>query len=212
MITNQVVSRIPTNRKIIALTFDIANGNKVPVRMLSLLKRKGVKSATFFVTGIWVRSYPRIARLIVQHGYEIASHGNRHQDYRKHSNIWIAKEVKVARKSINQATGIMTNMIRTPGGEMNARVIQKLQSMNQTIVHWDVDSLDWKLTDVKEIVDRVVPHARKGSNVLLHASDPWTQSLKAVPLIIKGLSQKGYRFVTVSDLLRGTKNYNKKAH
>ena len=47
-------------------------------------------------------------------------------------------------------------MIRTPGGDMNARVVRKLQSMNQIIVHWDVDSFNWKLTDVDQIVDRVL--------------------------------------------------------
>ena len=84
---------------------------------------------------------------------------------------------------------------------MNARVVHKLQSMNQIIVHWDVDSFDWKQTDVNQIVDRVLKRSRAGSIVLLHACDPWTQSLKALPRIIEQLRQKGYRFVTVTELL-----------
>lgn len=197
----KVLNRITTSSKIIALTFDIAYGKKVPLRMLSILRRKGLRKATFFVTGEWVRLNPELARRITRHGYEIASHGNRHQDYRRHSNSWIEKEVKAAKKSIIQATGVRTNMIRTPGGDMNARVVRKLQSMNQIIVHWDVDSFDWKLTDVNQIVDRVLKRSRAGSIVLLHACDPWTQSLKAVPRIIEQLRLKGYRFVTVTELL-----------
>lgn len=210
MSINRVLSRIPTNKKLVALTFDIAHGKKVPLRLISILRKKGVRSATFFVTGVWVRLNPEIAMRIRQKGYEIASHGNRHQDYRKQSNSWIEKEVKAAKKSIFQTTGLRTNMIRTPGGDMNARVVHKLQSMNQTIVHWDVDSLDWKLTDVNKIVNRVVPRARAGSIVLLHACDPWTQSLRALSRIIEGLRQKSFNFVTVTELLRGS-NHSRKA-
>lgn len=94
-------------------------------------------------------------------------------------------------------------MIRTPSGDLNERVIRKLKKMDQTIVHWDTDSLDWKLKQTKSIVKRVVPHARPGSIILLHACDPWTQSLKATPLILEGLRKRGFSFVTVSQLLSG---------
>jgi peptidoglycan/xylan/chitin deacetylase (PgdA/CDA1 family) len=201
MHSNRVLKRIPTYKKIVALTLDVANGFKVLLRMLSVLKRIGVRKATFFITGTWADLNPKIARRIRQSGFEIASHGYRHQDYRKHANSWIEREVKAARKSIHRTTGVWTNLIRTPGGEMNERVVNKLKTMNQTLIHWDVDSLDWKLTDIGEIVKRVVPKTRSGSIILMHACDPWTQSLTAVPRIVRGLRQKGYRFVTVTELL-----------
>lgn len=200
--TMQVLSRIPTNQKIVALTFDIANGHDVPQRMLPLLRKLGVNKATFFITGIWAEEHPRIAKRLRQRGYEIASHGYRHQDYRKHNNTWIENEVKLAQKAIMRSTGVWSRLFRTPGGDMNRRVIHKLHSMNQTIVHWDVDSLDWKLTRINTIVNRVVPYTRPGSIILLHANDPWDQSLKAVSIIVGKLRRKGYRFATVSELLR----------
>lgn len=209
MSTDRVLSRIPTNKKVIALTFDIANGRAVPLRMLSVLRRNGIRKATFFLTGIWAGLNPDIARQIRQKGYEIASHGYRHQDYRMHTNSWIEQEVKTAKKIILQTTGENTNLFRAPGGDMNERVIYKLKSMNQTIVHWDVDSLDWKLKDISKIVKRVVPHARAGSIILLHACDPWTQSLASVPIIVRRLRQKGYSFVTVTELLHGKKRRRK---
>lgn len=197
----RVLSRIPTSRKIVALTFDIANGQKVPLKMLSVLRKHGVRQATFFITGLWAASHPGIAARIRRSGYEIASHGHRHRDYRHHSNAWIGKEVATAKLAIRRNAGVRTQLFRPPGGDMNGRVIRKLLSMKVTIVHWDVDSLDWKLRDVRRIAARVVPRVRPGSIVLLHACDPWTQSLQAVPVIVSRLRQKGYRFAGVTELV-----------
>ncbi|SYX85315.1 polysaccharide deacetylase family protein [Paenibacillus alvei] len=198
-----VIDRIRTNKKVIALTFDIAYGHRVPLRMLKVLRRCGVQKAAFFITGAWADLNPSIAKQIRKQGYEIASHGNQHQDYRKHANGWIEKEVITARQIIKRTTGVHTNLFRPPGGDMNERVIRKLKAMNQTIVYWDVDSLDWKQTDVNKITERVMSQVRSGSIILLHACDPWYQSLSAVPILVKELRKKGYRFATVNELLRG---------
>ncbi|MBJ9992358.1 MULTISPECIES: polysaccharide deacetylase family protein [Paenibacillus] len=197
-----VLYRVDTKKKRVALTFDIANGSKIPLRMLSLLQEHGVHKATFFITGIWAETHPKIARKIQEKGFEIGSHGYRHKDYRRQNNAWIEQEVKRAGKAIFQATGIRTRLFRPPGGDMNPRVVRKLRSLDQLIVHWDVDSLDWKLTDLSMIVRRVVPHTRGGSIILLHACDPWYQSLTALPLILRKLRRKGFQFVTVSELMR----------
>lgn len=202
MYLNHVIHHVPTNKRNIALTFNIANGSHVPLKMLTLLSKLGVTKATFFLTGTWVELHPRITKRIQRMGYEIASHGHRHENYTSHSNAWIERDVNAARKSIYHTTGVKSNMIRTPSGDMNVRVIKKLLKMNQTIVHWNIDSLDWKLANVTDMVRRVIPKAHPGAIVLLHACDPWTQSLKAVPPIVDGLRRKGYRFVTISELLK----------
>ncbi|GMK41457.1 deacetylase [Paenibacillus sp. CCS19] len=202
MASRQVLYRVDTKKKAVALTFDIANGHRVPLRMLSLLQKRGIHKATFFITGIWAEMHPRIARKIREKGFEIGSHGYRHKDYRKQNNAWIEHEVKKAGKAIYQATNIRTKLFRPPGGDMNPRVVRKLRALKQLIVHWDVDSLDWRITDVSKILRRVVRHARGGSILLLHACDPWFQSLAALPVIIKELRKKGFRFVTISELMR----------
>lgn len=202
---DRVIYNVQTSRRILTLTFDIAYGNYVPVQLLSLLKKKGVKKVTFFLTGKWVQRNPGTAKLIQKMGYEIASHGHRHEDYTAHSNVWIEREVKAAKRAILGVTGIKTNMIRTPSGDLNSRVIKKLLSMKQTIIQWDTDSLDWKYTNVKKIVRRVIPHIHPGAIVLLHGCDPWTQTLKALPIILDGIKKKGYTLVTVSELLSNSR-------
>lgn len=200
---NRVIYNVPTRKRILALTFNMAYGHRVPVQLLSLLKARGVKKATFFVTGEWVQLNPGIAKRIQQMGFDIASHGHRHEDYTSHSNAWIERDVKAAKRAIVNATGAKTNMIRTPSGDLDSRVIKKLLSMKQTIVHWDTDSLDWKYKNVKKIVQRVLPNIHPGAIVLLHGCDPWPQTLKALPIILDGIKKKGYTLVTVNELLSG---------
>ncbi|WP_158301608.1 polysaccharide deacetylase family protein [Paenibacillus mesophilus] len=201
MDVNRVIYNVPTRKRILALTFNMAFGNRVPVQLLSLLKKKGVTKATFFLTGEWAQRNPGIAKRIRKMGYEIASHGHRHEDYTTHSNVWIERDVKAAQRAILKATGIKTNMIRTPSGDLDSRVIRKLLRMKQTIVHWDTDSLDWKYKNVNKIVRRVIPHLHPGAILLLHGCDPWPQTLKALPIILDGIKKKGYTLVTVNELL-----------
>lgn len=201
-IYNQVVSRVPTKQAALALTFNIANGRRIPLSVLNLLKSEGIQSSTFFVLGSWAALHPDIIRKITDMGYEIASHGHLHENYSEHSNDWIERDVIRAQRAIQTACGKNPKMIRTPSGDMNPRVIKKLIGMKQQVVHWGTDSLDWKIRKPSLIVSRVLRGARSGDIILLHACDAWPQSLRALPSIIQGLRLKGFRFLSVSELIK----------
>lgn len=138
----RVVSTVSTRQKALALTFNIANGRKLPLRVLKLLVAEGISSTTFFVTGAWAASHPDILRTIAGKGYEIGSHGYLHENYSERSNAWIERDVRRAQRAIHTACGIKPKLIRTPCGDMNLRVIRKLLNMNQQLIHWGTDSLD----------------------------------------------------------------------
>jgi peptidoglycan-N-acetylglucosamine deacetylase len=210
MSQDKVIYQVPTSKKVVALTFDIAFGNQVPLAMLRLLNEVKVKKATFFLSGTWVDKNPAIASRIHKQGFELASHGYLHEDYTRHSNTWIDWQVKKAKRAIYTATGVRTNMIRTPSGDLNPRVIKKLRSMGQAIIQWDTDSLDWTMPGVGKIVKRVLTSVHPGDIVLLHACDTWTQTLKALPIIVNALRKRGYKLVTVTELLKYAKTNRKK--
>jgi polysaccharide deacetylase family sporulation protein PdaB len=205
MSPGDVVYTVPTSKKIVALTFDIAFGKQVPLAMLTLLNQIKVKKATFFVSGTWVDAHPNIAKRIGEKGFELASHGYLHRNYSRYSNAWIEQQVKKARRAIYVATGVKTNTSRTPSGDLNLRVIKKLCSMGQTIIQWGTDSLDWKMPGVGKIVGRVLNRVHPGDIVLLHACDTRTQTLKALSVIVDALRKRGYKLVTVSELLEERK-------
>lgn len=194
---------VPTGQKVVALTFDISWGEKTPGPVLDVLEQKQVKKATFFLSGPWTSTHPEIAKRIKNMGFEIGSHGHMHKNFSEYSNDWIDQQVRKAEEAIYDVTGVKTNLIRTPNGDFNKRVLEKLHSMGYTTIQWDTDSLDWKNPGVDAIVNRVLSKAHPGDIILMHASDSCKQTAEALPRIIDGLRAKGYEFVTVSELING---------
>ena len=68
-----------------------------------------------------------------------------------------------------------------------------------TVVLWDIDPLDWKVQDTRQIVEHVVKRVQDGSIILLH--DSYETSVEAALEIIDTLSANGYNFVTADELV-----------
>lgn len=203
------IYKVNTEKKVVALTFDISWGEKAPGPILDILEKKGVKKATFFLSGPWTASHPEIAKRIKSLGYEIGNHGHRHDDFPKHPNSWITDQVGKSEKIIKETTGVKTNLIRTPNGAFDKRVVDHLNKMGYTVIQWNTDSLDWMRPGPAKITKRVLDRAVPGDIILMHASDSALQTIDALPSIIDGLRQKGYDFMSVSELINDT-NVNSK--
>lgn len=199
------VYKIDTQKKIVALTFDISWGEKVPDPVLDVLEKEHIKKATFFLSGPWTQRHPKIAKRIQSMGYEIGNHGNLHKDFSNYPDSWIRQQVTLSEKSIKQVTGVKTKLIRTPNGDFNPRVIRCLNSMGYTVIQWNTDSLDWKNPGVQAIQQRVLKRVVPGDIILMHASDSSKQTAQALPTILAGLRSQGYQFATVSELLSEAK-------
>ncbi|WP_084171349.1 polysaccharide deacetylase family sporulation protein PdaB [Alicyclobacillus contaminans] len=195
------IYKVDTREKVVALTFDISWGDKVPNPVLDILEQKKVTKATFFLSGPWTLRHQDIVKRIHRMGFEIGNHGNLHKDFSDYPNSWITEQVRLSEKAIQQVTGVKTRLIRTPNGDFNPRVLQCLHQMGYTVIQWNTDSLDWKNPGVTAITQRVLHRAVPGDIILMHASDSSKQITQALPQIIDGLRAKGYRFVTVSELL-----------
>jgi polysaccharide deacetylase family sporulation protein PdaB len=195
------IYKVDTSKKLVALTFDISWGEKVPNPVLDILAREKVSKATFFLSGPWTLRHQEISKRIRTMGYEIGNHGNLHKDFSNYPDSWIRQQVNLSEKAILQSTGVKTKLIRTPNGDFNPRVLSCLNNMGYTVIQWQTDSLDWKNPGVKAIRDRVVNRAVPGDIILMHASDSSKQITEALPQILSGLRAKGYQFVTVSELL-----------
>jgi polysaccharide deacetylase family sporulation protein PdaB len=195
------IYEIKTDKKIVALTFDISWGNKTPQPVIEILRENDVK-CTFFLSGPWVKQYPEIAKQIKADGHEIGSHGHRHIDYSKISKTEIKEEITKAHKNIKEVTGVDANLIRTPNGDYNDQVIEAIREINYQAIQWGTDSLDWMNPGVNTIIERVSNRAHPGDIILMHASDTCKQTPEALPTVIKNLKDKGYEFVFVSDLLK----------
>ncbi|WEK53772.1 MAG: polysaccharide deacetylase family sporulation protein PdaB [Candidatus Cohnella colombiensis] len=200
---------VPTERKVVALTFDISWGEKRAEPILEILKNKGVENVTFFLSSPWSKTHPELVKKIVDEGYEIGSHGHKHDNYSQYSDAEIRKQIMTADGILKEMTGKSPTLIRTPNGDFDKRVLKIAEELQYKVIQWDTDSLDWKNPGVNTIINRVVTKAHPGDIILLHASDSCKQTHEALPVIIDQLRAKGYEFVTVSQLIDQTETKSK---
>ncbi|WP_059040353.1 polysaccharide deacetylase family sporulation protein PdaB [Paenibacillus rubinfantis] len=193
---------VSTNKKVIALTFDISWGDTRAEPILKVLKEKNVQKATFFLSSPWSKTHPDIVKAIQQQGYEIGSHGHKHTNYSSLSEEEISRQISTAHTILTEVTGQAPKLLRLPNGDFDKRVLKIAASQGYKVIQWDTDSQDWMNKGVQTIVDRVVKKAHPGDIVLLHASDSVKQTHEALPTIIDELRKQGYEFVTVTDLLQ----------
>jgi len=195
------IYQVETEKKVVALTFDISWGDKTPMPVIEILKANNIKS-TFFLSGPWVKQYPEVPKRIKSDGHEIGSHGYRHINLSNLSKNEIKEEIMKAHKNIKEVTGVDANLIRTPNGDYNDQVIEAVHECNYEAIQWSVDSLDWMNPGVATITERVSKKVHPGAVILMHASDTCKQTVEALPQVIKELKSQGYEFVTVSELMK----------
>ncbi|MBS9387229.1 MAG: polysaccharide deacetylase family protein [Dolichospermum sp. BR01] len=192
----------PSNKeKVIALTIDDGPWPKTTAEMLDILKLNNVK-ATFFWVGSALQENPEIAKRVVAEGHAIGNH-TWHHWYRKMDEATAKSEIEKTNDLIYKTTGVKTSFFRPPGGYLNNGLAAYAKSQKNSVVMWSVTSAD---TDPRAkyqvFVKNVIRDAKPGSIVLMHdGGGNRERTVKALPAIVSGLKQQGYRFVTVPELL-----------
>jgi len=116
--TNAIYS-VETNKKQIALTFDISWGDVRQDPILDILEENGLMGkVTFFLSSPWGQEHPETINRIVQGGYEIGNHGDRYVNYTELEAEDIKNEIVKAGNIIYNLTGQRPNLIRTPNGDI----------------------------------------------------------------------------------------------
>ncbi|MFZ9921049.1 MAG: polysaccharide deacetylase family protein [Terrimicrobiaceae bacterium] len=183
----------------IALTFDDGPHPKQTPRLLDMLKERGLK-ATFYVIGQNVVQYPEIMQRIVAEGHEVGHHTYTHPSLSKCSAAKLNEEITKTNDVILQACGVSPTTIRPPYGATNAAVTKRLNDeFGLTVVIWSVDPLDWKIRKASHVSNHILQNTKSGSIVLAHDIHPST--IDAMPAVLDGLLSRGFRFVTVSELI-----------
>jgi len=186
----------------IALTFDDGPSTKLTGPLLDVLKEKQVK-ATFFVLGTLLNgSREDLLRREVAEGHEIGNHTFSHQILKKADAATTRDELVRTTDLIQSIAGVTPTIMRPPTGGYSATTEDVTRELGLVIVNWSWQSCpeDWNHKDDPDyIADFVIENAANGHIILLHDSNSAT--VAAVPRIIDGLAEKGFRFMTVSELL-----------
>lgn len=190
--------------KVIALTFDDGPHNEYTEQILDILKQYQVK-ATFFVLGKQVVEYPGIIERAYIEGHEIGNHTYYHMNIRKASKKEIQQQIEQTQKVVFWVTGERPKVFRPPFGYHNKNVVRLAEEEDCTVVLWtyDKDSKDWSLPGVMRIAKAVLKDADNGDIILMHDSvEGNSQTVDALKIILPELKERGFQFVTVSELIK----------
>ncbi|SDN56711.1 Peptidoglycan/xylan/chitin deacetylase, PgdA/CDA1 family [Klenkia soli] len=182
----------------IALTFDDGPG-PYTARLLDELAAAGVH-ATFFVVGHNVAARPQLVARAAAEGHEIGNHSWDHPQLTTLSAAQVDTELDRTSDAVAAATGgAPPTIVRPPYGDYDDAVLGELAARGESAVTWDVDTLDWQNRDAGITTTRALAGAVPGSIVLMHDIHP--SSVDALPGLVAQLQQRGFTFVTVSQLL-----------
>src|SRR6184192_3982239 len=184
----------------IAMTFDDGPSATLTPKLLDILAAHQIK-ATFFVIGENVAEHPEIVTRAAREGHEIGNHSWSHPNFGKMSDGGVRRQVQRTDDAIKSATGSRPTLLRPPYGSITAREKRWINDQfGYQIILWDVDPYDWKRPGPSAVRNRILKETQPGSIVLSHDIHPGT--IEAMPSTFDALEAKGFKFVTVSELIR----------
>lgn len=196
----ELVNRVNTNKKAVALTFDDGPSSNIE-DVLDILAEKNVK-ATFYVIGQNIETYPDETKMIVRQGHELGNHSYSHQQLIFKSKSFIQNEIDKTNQLIRGSEYEGKITFRPPNGKKLFVLPWYLSQQGIETIMWDVEPDTYYSGDASLIAQYSIQAAGRGSIILLHPFyGNHEADVAALPDIIDGLRAKGYEFKTVSQLL-----------
>ncbi|MEH7110036.1 polysaccharide deacetylase family protein [Bacillus sp. JJ1764] len=198
-VSSKLIYNGNSKQKEIALTFD-AGSDAAGISILDILGKYNIK-ATFFLTGKWVEKFPEYAKKIVADGHEIGNHTYSHPDAVKTTSEAFKADIIKAEQIIKNITGKTPRpYFRFPYGSFNDAALKTVGEAGYPYsIQWSIDTIDWRQPSVEEIVSRIEEGASNGDIILMHIGGIHTP--EAVNKIIPILQEKGYKIVTLTEVL-----------
>ena len=192
------VNRGPRGKKI-ALTFDDGPAPDT-TQFLDKLKSLNVH-ATFFMLGEQVSGKGALLKRMMREGHELANHSWSHSDLSGGGDA-ATQTITRTNRAIERASGFRPCLMRPPSGSTSGDLVGRVRAQHMTSILWDVDPQDWRAPGTGVIVNTILSQTRGGSIILEHdGGGPRGQTLAALPQYVRTLKARGYKFVTVSELL-----------
>ena len=199
-----------SRNKLIALTFDDGPSPLHTAKVLDILARKRVQGS-FFVVGAAAAMRPDLLERIYNEGHDIGNHTFTHPDLSAISGVQLDLELNATQRVLESKLGIHSVLFRPPflkniepTTNSQANTLRASSALGYITIGQRIDPLDWGRPGADEIVSRTIDYttAERGNIVLLHdGGGDRSQTIEALPRIIDDLRAKGFRFVTVHELL-----------
>jgi peptidoglycan-N-acetylglucosamine deacetylase len=194
---------VETRRKVVALTFDDGPVPNYTPMVLDALDAAGVP-ATFFLVGARLKQNAAIVKGRMDH-HEVGNHTYSHRDLSPMDFEAAHDEIKKAHDIITKVTGREPRLLRPPFGHISTLAFRAADRFGYNVVLWSHDVTEKSFQAKPEaVIPYVTENLRPGSILLAH--DAGAQGVEPVVLrrigtVVAAMREKGYRFVTVSELL-----------
>ena len=194
------IAKLPTNDKVVALTFD-ASYDAEPLKAILAALEEAKAQGSFFLTGEFVRDFPEAVRAIKAAGYAIGNHSYSHPDF-------LTVSEQEARSQIRRTAAALTNLgvadprplFRFPYGSRNSSVLKLVASEGYLGYYWTIDTLDWEEDRTpQQVHDTVLAKLQPGAIVLMHVGS--RQTAEILPQILADLKERGYKTVGLREAL-----------
>ena len=188
----------------IALTFDDGPSGALTEQLLDGLRIRNAR-ATFFLCGYRMDQYPSALNRYLEEGHELGVHSTVHTDLTKLTPREVQQDMAQTAGKIRDLTGISPLVMRPPGGAYDETVCREAGAEGMSVILWSVDPRDWASHDAGAVLHTMAREAGDGDVILMH--DLSKSSVEAALRLVDMLEEKGYCFVTISELaaLRGMK-------
>ena len=186
-------------RREVAIGFDDGPAPDTPA-FVGMLERSRAR-ATFFMIGEQVtRSYRATMLRELRDGDVLGDHTFTHPYLTSSPNVRGQLEDTI--RAIHELSGYTPCVFRPPYGAYDGSIIATARSLGLATVLWNVDPSDYTQPGTSAIEQRVLEQVRPGSIIISHdGGGPRGQTLAAYPRIIAALRARGYRIVTIPELL-----------
>jgi peptidoglycan/xylan/chitin deacetylase (PgdA/CDA1 family) len=183
-----------------ALTFDDGPSKYTP-QILDILERNNAR-ATFCVVGNLLGARKDIVARAVSLGCEVIGHSWDHKNLTELTEDEIKAQLLDTASAVEAVTGVRTSIYRPPYGAVNDKLKEVSRELGFALINWSVDPEDWKCRDAVLVHDSIMARVKDKAIVLSH--DLYASTAQAMERVIPELLTRGYRLVTVSELLSFT--------
>lgn len=194
--------KLDKNKPMVAITFDDGPHPVITPKLLALLEKYDSR-ASFFDIGYLMEDYPEIVKAEFDSGSDVGSQAYSHVNLDNLTSNEIKEEISKSNEVFKNITGQNLKYIRAPYGNANS---QTRKSIDYPLIHWCVDSEDWKHRDAGKIIEEIEKTENLDGKILIfHAI--YDSTYEAMEELIPKLINDGYQLVTVSELAE-YKGYN----
>ncbi len=196
-----VIKEADTKEKMIAVTFDDGPSPSFTGQILDILKKYNAK-ATFFIIGEQAEKLPDLVKRQINEGHEIGNHMYRHREVFQMPMPEIKEDLEHSHRVIEGITGKPIRLYRPTSGYYNESIVGVAWSLEYIVILWSIDSKDWSGLRPGAIAKKILKKVKPGSIVLFHDLGGYRDTtVKTLEIVLPELTRRGYRFLTVSDLL-----------